>query len=91
MLPAVPLLEMKPFCWHKTVVVLKYYRRGFGSCLGASAEVWELIFHASTGGNKPSVNPSAGPATVKFYFPHDTYFVSVRLDTEMPRVFHVLP
>lgn len=50
-----------------------------------------MIFHASTRGNKPSVYPSAGPATVKLYFPHDTYFVSMRLDTEMPRVFYVLP
>lgn len=71
---------MKPVRWCKTVVVLKCYRRGFGSRLGASAEDWELIFHASTRGNKPSVYPSAGPATVKLYFPHDTYFVSMRLD-----------
>lgn len=42
-------------------------------------------------GNKTSVYPNTGPATVKLYFPHDTYFVSVRLDAEMPRVFHVLP
>ena len=91
MLPAVPLLEIKHFHWCKTVAVFKYYRRGFDSYLGAFAEDWELIFHASTRGNKPSVYPSAGPATVKLYFPHDASFVSMRLDTEMPRVFHVLP
>lgn len=91
MLPAVLLLEIKPSLWCKTVVVLKQYQRGFGSCLGASAEDWELIFHASTGGNKMSVYPSAGPSTVKLYFPHDTYFVSMCLNTKMPRVSHVLP
>lgn len=63
----------------------------FCSSLGVSAEDWELIFHASTRGNKPAVQPSPGPATVKWYFPHDTCFIPARLHTEMPRVFHALP
>lgn len=66
-------------------------QEGFCFSLGISLEGWELIFHASTGGNKQPVRPSTGPATVKFYFPHDTHSVPVRLHTEMPRAFRALP
>lgn len=66
-------------------------QEGFCFYSEVSSEGWELIFHASTGGNKPPVHPSSGPATVKFYFPHDTYSVSVSLHTEVPHAFHALP